>query len=599
MLFFGSPVFAVITTLSAFMAGLGLGSFYFARLVNREGRPLRLYAFLVAGIGCFALIFPLLLSILNAICVLVYRGLNTRFYSLSLIRFVLSFLVLLIPSTLMGGALLVLSKFFLERFEGFKVSTLFTLNTLGATVGCIGAGFFFIQLLGLQNSVCLGAAINLGVVGIVLGLDLRQNLTEAGGKADPVFSEEGIEDKPSWRLARWGFAISGFCALVYAVLWTRILVSFLSNTTYAFSVMLATLLFGGAFGSFLFAWIVHRVKPLVSLFGLTQIGIGLSVVVLMPAFGELHGISRGIQAAFGMGRIWELVAAFILMILPAILMGASFPLVTRIYTISEVRLGRSIGAVYPFYAIGAFLGSLCTGFILIPLIGVQPSIFLMAGLNTIMGCTLILRNEEKLQLLSGAAIGGAILTGGVGLIVLLWANTPLFLKNEIFWTQRSKDTLVEYSEAVDANIITLMDNKGVHRMYIDNNQVANTSRWVSPSHRVIAHLPLLLHPRPKRALVVGFGMGVTPASMVQHGVRVDVVESSQAVIEAARKYFPDANDNLFGNSLFNHTLNDERNYVLMTRNRYDVISTGIIHPLVSSRGPTSTPRISTDCASAF
>ena len=117
MLFFGSSVFAVSTTLSAFMAGLGLGSFYFGRLANREGRPLRLYALLEVGIGVFALIWPLLLGMLNAIYILAYRGLNAEFYSLSLIRFVLSFLVLLVPSTLMGGTLPVLSRFFVNRLR--------------------------------------------------------------------------------------------------------------------------------------------------------------------------------------------------------------------------------------------------------------------------------------------------------------------------------------------------------------------------------------------------------------------------------------------------------------------------------------------------
>ena len=117
--------------------GLGLGSFYFRRLVDGEKRPLRLYAFLGAGLGIFALIFPTLLDILNAICVLIYRGLGAGFYFLSWIRFVLSFIVLLIPSTLMGGILLLLGRSAKERCAGFRADRLFTISTLAASASVV------------------------------------------------------------------------------------------------------------------------------------------------------------------------------------------------------------------------------------------------------------------------------------------------------------------------------------------------------------------------------------------------------------------------------------------------------------------------------
>ena len=104
----------------------------------------------------------------------------------------------------------------------------------------------------------------------------------------------------------------------------------------------------------------------------------------------------------------------------------------------------------------------------------------------------------------------------------------------------------------------------------------------SPSHRVIAHLPLLLHPNPKRALVVGFGMGLTSHSITQHGVQVDAIELSKGVINASQKHFKHINENIFDNRLFNYKLNDGRNHILMTQTKYDMISTGIIHPLVSA-----------------
>ncbi len=575
ILFFGSPVFAVSTILSALVGGLGLGSFYFGRLVGREKHPLRLYAFLGAGIGIFALIFPTLLDILNAICVLIYRGMGAGFYSFSLVRFVLSFIVLLIPSTLMGGTLPLLSRSAKDRCAGFSADRLFTINMVAASVGCIAAGFFLIQLLGIQNSVYLAVAINLILGSIAFGLD-RSQVETSVDLQQRVDDGSGISPNGEiWRPLLWTFALSGFCAMAYAVLWTRILTSFLGNPAYAFSVTLTALLLGIAVGSWLCAALTRRIQPFVNLFGLVQIGIGLSVVALLPAFGNLYGISKGFQAAFGIGRVWEFVAGFILMIIPTILMGASFPFATRICAAS---------AVYPFSTIGALLGSLCTGFILMPLIGVRLSLLLTGGLSAAIGCALILRHSEKSQLFSGTAIGGTILTVGVGVMVLLWGSSPPFLKNGAFWTQRASDTLIGHTETVDANITTFMDDQGIHRLYVDNDQVADASRRGSVAQRIVAHLPLLLHPNPERALVLGFGMGGTSYTMTQHGVRVDAVENPKGLIEAARKYFTDVNRNVLDSSLFNHTFNDERNYMLMTPNRYDVISIGANHPLTSSRG---------------
>ena len=602
-LVFGSTVFAASTVLTAFMAGLALGSFYFGRIADRETRPLRLYALLEAGIAGFAIIFPFLLLFLNAIYVLAYRGLNAEFYSLSLIRFVLSFLVLLIPSTLMGGTLPILSRFFVNRLErlGFNVGILYALNTFGAVVGCVAAGFFLIQYLGVQQSLYLGAGINLIVAVIAFWLDRQWDSSEEEvptidvERQDDVSREssESLEANPLLRLVLWTFAVSGFCALAYEVLWTRILVFFLGSTTYAFSTMLAAFLFGIAFGSFIFAWIADRIKSLGSLFGLVQIGIGLSAIVLIPLFGELYNISSAFQSIFGAGRIWAFVACVVVMIIPTFLMGASFPLVIRIYTVSTARLGRSIGNVYAVNTVGSIFGAFCAGFILIPLIGIRPSIVLMAALNTIIGCVLVFQSgkdsahiEEDLEtsqkVFGGAAIGGTILTVGLALIVLFTANKPLFLKSAIFRTQRPGDALVDYNEEVDATVTTLKDDEDVYRLYVNTNQAADASRWDSPSHRVIAHLPLLLHPNPKRALVVGFGMGVTSYSITQHRVRVDAVELSKGVINAARKHFSHVNRNVLDSPLFSHTINDGRNYILMTQQKYDMISTGIIHPLVSA-----------------
>ncbi len=590
-LIFGSTVFATSTVLTAFMGGLALGSYYFGKKIDESTQsPLRIYALLEAGIGAFCLVWPLILTVLGALYVLIHRNITSEFYTLSLIRFVLTFGVLLIPSTLMGGTLPVLTRFFVKRLEqlGTNIGILYALNTFGAVIGTVAAGFFLIEALGIRWTLGVGIAINFAVAAIAIVLARKALATEADEPQEETqqLASEDVTHQPERLLVLWAIGISGFCALAYEVLWTRIMVFFLGSTTYAFATMLAAFLFGIALGSMVLARWVDRIKQPVAIFGIIQLGIGLFALILMPAFEELYGLSRAFQSTFGLSRFWTFFSCFLVMSLPTFLMGASFPLVTKIYTGSARQLGKSIGNVYAVNTVGSILGSFCAGFILIPLLGIRPSIVLTVALNSGIGCLLILKSrwqtETGKSLLQGIGIGMPILNAGLAVILLLTVNQPLFLKSAIFKTQRPGDTLVDYNEEVDATVTTLKDDEGVYRLYVDTNQAADASRWDSPSHRVLAHLPLLLHPRPKRALVVGFGMGLTSHSITQHGVKVDAIELSSGVLSAAQKYFTHVNENVFENPLFNYKLNDGRNHILMTKTKYDMISTGIIHPLVSA-----------------
>lgn len=608
-LVFGSTVFATSTVLTAFMAGLALGSYYFGRKIDEsEMSPLKLYALLEAGIGGFCLIWPLLLTLLTGLYVLIYRHITSEFYTLSIIRFVLTFGILLIPSTLMGGTLPVLTRFFVKRLEqlGTNIGILYALNTFGAVIGTVAAGFFLIEALGITWSLRVAIAINLGVaiISMVLAwfahkietdedevLPEQENIDTDEQVAQPIQLAVGGLQIKEHQLVLWAIGISGFCALAYEVLWTRILVFFLGSTTYAFATMLAAFLFGIALGSMVVARWVDRIKQPVITFGIFQLGIGLFALVLMPAFERLYGMTYALQSTFGASRFWAFFSCFLVMSIPTFLMGASFPMVTKIYTGNARQLGRSIGNVYAVNTVGSILGAFCAGFVLIPLLNIRPSIVLTVALNTGVGCLLVLvgwraskagEESSAKPVFQGIGIGVPILNIGLAAILLFTLSQPLFLKSTIYKTQRPGDEVVDYKEEVDATVTTLKDDEDVYRLYVDANQAADASRWDSPSHRVIAHLPLLLHPNPKRALVVGFGMGLTSYSITQHGVQVDAIELSKGVLDAAKEHFKDENGNIFENRLFNFTLNDGRNHILMTQKKYDMISTGIIHPLVSA-----------------
>ena len=148
------------------MAGLALGSYLLGRIVDRLGRPLRIYAVLECGIAIFALLSPFFLDLLKAIYILIYRNLSVIFYFLTVIRFILSFVVLLIPTTLMGGTLPVVSKFVVDQIQkrGRRVGLFYALNTFGAMIGTIATGFFLIRYLGVVETIIFSAFINLLLV---------------------------------------------------------------------------------------------------------------------------------------------------------------------------------------------------------------------------------------------------------------------------------------------------------------------------------------------------------------------------------------------------------------------------------------------------
>ena len=589
-LVFGATVFAVTTVLTVFMAGMALGSFYFGRFIDRRGNPLKVYACLQAGIAVFALLLPLILNGVEAIYIAIHQSLPTSFYKLSLIKFMLCFMALIVPTTLMGGTLPVLSKFFANRMErlGWSIGVLYAINTFGAVLGCFFAGFFLVRGIGVSGTIYLAIAIN---ALIALGTLF---LSRGSGSADiPSASEDSVtpEDAdrmsslPGWagRVALLVVAVSGFCALAYEVLWARVLTLFLGSTTYAFTAMLTAFLCGIALGSILLARFIDARKDLLTMLGVVQIGIALSAILLIPVFGELYQIGGRLTRA-GWLIFGRFALSFLIMLIPTLLMGATFPLVNKIYARSLKRLGRSIGNVYSVNTLGSILGSFSAGFILIPLIGIQRAIVIIAFLNATVGALVVIMNAvqfaSRVNLMRRISllIAAVIVIGIVSILIDL--GQPLTRFTAIFKGQAGMKMLF-YEEGVDASVTVVEDPEGVRRAFVDANQAAEDSRWDLPSHSIIGHLPILFHPEPESALVIGFGMGVTSWSISRHDVQVDAIEISPGM-KKANKYFAKINNNVLSDPLVNLTIDDGRNYALTTDKKYDMISTGIIHPLVSA-----------------
>lgn len=301
--------------------------------------------------------------------------------------------MLLVPTTMMGTTLPLIMKHFVRSRSvlGQSGAYFYSVNTLGALFGTLAAGFALLPQLGIARSTLCAATINLsiGIVSVVLGLrsSVPRQAVEVVGGLDPL---PGFESRTRHRIANAAliaFGLSGFCSFALEVLWTRILLISFSATVYSFAATLACFLFGIVLGSRLIGRVVDRHRDPVWLFAGLELGCGVSVAVLALLLHALPGVFGNLLGALaatlpGDGEhalvVATLVASFPLLVVPASLLGATFPVALRIYTTNVAQVGRHTGNIYAANTLGAVLGSLTAGLVLIPLLGAMASLVLIA-----------------------------------------------------------------------------------------------------------------------------------------------------------------------------------------------------------------------------
>ncbi len=596
-LVFGHTVFAITTVLTAFMAGLGLGSFLFGRIADRHPHPLTLYGILEAGIGLFCLLIPLLLPWVEALYLMFYRTLHLSFFVFSLTQFALILLLLLLPTTLMGGTLPVLSRFFVsdEGSLGKRVGLLYALNTFGAVLGTVLAGYFLLPNFGMRGTLYLAATLNLGIGALVIVYDMhlrRLQPTGARGGTGPRRQAQ-LESGSWWRASQVpialtviGLGLSGAASMIYEVAWTRALSLIIGSSTYAFTAMLLAFLLGIALGSALFSrlWGERRVDP--ATFGLIEMGIGLSALLILPAFGKMPDLFLRVltvSQAPDFVLAVQVLLSISVMIVPTLLIGASFPCAVKVAARGTNCVGLDVGRLYAINTLGAILGTMLVGFFLIPALGVQSAVKVAVLLNLAIGLAIAIGSARVMrgwQWATSATLSVPILAGVVGLPS--WNQAVMASGVSIYASHYQNFAgKVELARAFPASSLLFYEDGlsatvTVHRqgdntfLKVNGKTDASTS---SDMHTQLmsGHIPLLLHPNPKTVLVIGLGSGVTVGAVAQYPVeRIDVVEIEPAVVKASR-FFTKENREVLKDSRVHLTIADGRNFLLVTPQRYDVI----------------------------
>jgi spermidine synthase len=604
VLVFGTTGLAVATLLAAFMAGLALGSFVLGQLVDRWGRPLLLYGLLELGIGGYALLVPSLFHGLIPAYRWAWASFHPAFWTFSLVRFGLACSVLLMPTTLMGGTLPVLSRFFAHAEEiGYRVGLLYALNTLGSVCGAFAAGFFLLPRFGLAHTMLIGVALNGLAGGVVLLLAGRRETPSATAPTALQPRRHAQRESALGRVVLLVFGVSGLVAMAYEVAWTRLLTLVLGSSTYSFTIMVTTFILGIALGSALMARPADRIRSPVPACAVVEFGIGTATFFglllahrLPIAFLWLFQWTDGRTALFVLGQF---AIAGLVMLMPALLLGAVFPVVVRALTRDLAAIGHTIGTAYAANTIGAVLGAFGAGFLFLPRLGIQGTILAGVALNAVAAALLLgvapgLVRRRRLQL-----VGGALVTVPLFLVAApkwdrlvmssgVYREAPTLLSlygspNNALRLLSNFD-LLYYREGVTATVTVVehpvLEDRRHLVLAVDGKVDASTAQDMA-TQVLSAHLPLMLAPKLERVLVIGWGSGVTVGSAELYPVKaLTAVEIEPAVIDASRA-FGDANHGPLRDPRLQLIVDDGRNYLLAARDSFDVIISEPSNPWMS------------------
>ena len=306
-LVFGNTNYAATIVLSAFFAGICLGSLFFGSKSDGVSEPFRLYGFLEIGIGLSAAFVPYLISTMDTFYPYLYRQLGEDNPLFFVIRFLLSFAIVLVPTFFMGGTLPLIIRFTGMLKEGFgkSVSLLYAINTFGGVTGCFLAGFFLVRYAGIYNTILVGALMNVlvGIIAVTISRRHRNMMfheQESNLELDnknPHVSEYPILSVRNLLLIAF---LTGVFSLAFEVVWARLLVYILSSSVYAFNIMLTTFLFGIGLGSFLAKRIIRRSESIVSLCGVFLWCTGLYGFLTIPLLVLLATKDEAIMIAIGL-----------------------------------------------------------------------------------------------------------------------------------------------------------------------------------------------------------------------------------------------------------------------------------------------------------
>jgi spermidine synthase len=594
-LYLGHGVAAASTVLAAFMGGLAIGAAVAGPKSDRLARPeaLRLYAQLEIGIAVLALLVPLALVTATPLLRAAYADGDTGL-AFPLLRLLLCVSFIAVPAVAMGATFPVIARWYVADAAAATrdAGALYAANTVGAALGALLAGFVLLPTVGLRATTAAGVALNLLVAAAAWRLAMRSAAAvepaapvaaappRGKRRAAVVAAPRSVGAGRVW-IAALALGVSGFVSLTLQVVWSRLLAQILGPTTYAFSLVVAIFIAGLALGAL-------AGRPLAARLRQPAVGLALSIIAAVAA-AIVAGwtVDRGLiamaaavaapDATFGSVLQRQILLAALWLLPLAVALGCAFPFAIRTGTAADATLGADLGLIYAVNTIGAITGSLAAGFVLIPQFGLYDTLRAL-GIGAALAAVVLAWRAG----LTGAA---RVVTVAAGLVAAAasaalppW-NPALLSSGAYKYASSMTDDmlgislmagrLLYYRDGAMATV-AVRDAAGTTSLSIDGKvDASNTGDMLT--QRLLAHIPLMLHPAPRRAAILGLGSGVTTGSALRHPLeRVDVLEISPEVVQASRFFEPE-NSKALADPRTRLIVGDGRTHLMLGRETYDVI----------------------------
>ena len=594
---FGTSELAVATVLAAYMGGLAFGAWLAERFLPRVTRPVFTYAILEIGIAVSAVVIvPLLLWAANLALQAMFGGQasppdsdhagTTLFYLLS------AFVALALPTTLMGATLPMLARYAVaeEAQIGRRIGMLYAMNTAGAVAGALLTAFMLLPELGLQRTIWIGAALN-GIVfllAVALSRSVPAATPAAGYELDsprappppPLARPHSLRQfpGPAWVLPL--MLLAGAVAFFQEVLWARMLSHVVGSSIYAFGVMVASFLSGIALGGAIGAAIARNRARAAMALGFALIAAAMAAAIAYLNLESLLPKTAGLLAAttveFGFLRVPNALFSGLLLLPMTIAIGMTYPLAVRVLASDANDAAPSSARVYAWNTVGAIVGSLAAGFVLIPELryegAIRVAVFASAALGIGALWLLLPLNRILTAAVSVAAIAGCAFFHPQPPMKLL-VTSPLNVANN--------GRVLYYDVGRSASVVMLAQDgglalrtNGLPEALMDSPgslQRFSGEFWLSP-------LAVIARPQVRDMLIVGFGGGVVVEGVPPSVRHIDVIELEPKVIEANRLSGALRKRNPLADPRVNIIVNDARGALRLTSRRYDAIVSQPSHP---------------------
>lgn len=548
---FGVGDLAVATVLATFFLGLGLGNGIAARYVARVTRPGRAYAILEVGVGLYALLSLAIVPGIGAAYGAL--GANASFGALTVVRFALACLALLPPTVLMGATLPVVAEASKDAAWSRSVTAFYTSNTLGAVVGAALAGFVLVPHLGTRATVITGALLSFAAAALVLTVlrDARKESSSAEPAASSATIEEGAPGTTPIGLAATLACFAGLAALGSEVVWTRVLRIIVHGTTPAFAAMLVNYLLGIAAGALLARALSRRIHP-ATVLGVSQTAL---VVLTALAMALVPFVPRFIpvlasEADTVPHQTWIIgLVSFLLLFPLALVLGTGLP---STWAMIEKRAdaGRGAAVLLAANTGGGLVGSLLTGFALVPSLGTEATLLGLATINALVAAIALRHAAPREEV--GLALASRVLrmVGPLAVLTAVFVARPsLELRFLLGSASNPVDAMLKgpdesWSERTvfihegRNTTVTVIRSRSSLSLYNDGRPESGFSAGqpgFGPELVVLGGLPAVLAGNRHDAMVIGLGAGHTATMALAGGFEhVRVIELEEGVVEASR-----------------------------------------------------------------